>query len=161
MSRRDPQRRKRRTTITVPSRVGPHVKLVFTEMGRLNVTYDEMEEGSGVRRAALKAWRHKNYPALQSIEAALGFLGYDFIPVPRAKSLPPEVVEALKPAVETLGLSMPETIKALVEIVAGIHERFGRAEQLKVVEFKPKRRVSTKFNDHPDQCVLLEFPNAA
>jgi hypothetical protein len=55
------------------------------------VTYDEMEEKSGVKRPALKAWRHKNYPSLQSLEATLGALGYDFVPVPREIVIPAEV----------------------------------------------------------------------
>ena len=33
-------------------------------MARLHVTYDETEEGSGVRRASIKAWRRKNRPGL-------------------------------------------------------------------------------------------------
>lgn len=124
-TRRNPEMRKRPATITIPERVGPHVKLLFTEMRRQNVTYDEVEEGSGVRRAALKAWRHKNRPGLESIEAALGFLGYDFVPVPRAKVLPPETVAELREAAARLNLDMPATVKVLVEIVTGIHDRFG------------------------------------
>ncbi|WP_204165291.1 hypothetical protein [Methylobacterium radiodurans] len=80
-SRRNPEPRRRRpSTVTVPEGVSPHVKLLFAEMRQLNVTYDEVEEGSRVRRAALKAWRHKNRPNLGSIEAALGFVGWDFVP---------------------------------------------------------------------------------
>ncbi|MHC2278886.1 hypothetical protein ACVME8_005497 [Bradyrhizobium diazoefficiens] len=67
--------RANRRTVTMPERVGPHVKLVFAEMARLRVTYDETEEGSGVRRASIKAWRRKNKPGLESLEAVLGSWG--------------------------------------------------------------------------------------
>lgn len=157
MSRRiDPK--KRQTTVTVPDRVGPHVKLVFAEMRRQNRTYDDVEFGSGVRRAALKAWRSKNRPSLESIEAALGFLGYDLTPIPRAAVLPPAVAAELQPIADRLGLSMEATVKALVEIVTGIHRRFGDAEALKpesvVVAFRPKR--ARRFAVHPDQPPLFE-----
>jgi transcriptional regulator with XRE-family HTH domain len=115
---------KRQTTVTIPERVGLHVKLVFAEMKRQNKTYDAVEEGSGVRRAALKAWRHKNRPSLESIEAALGFLGYDFVPIPRSKVLPAEVVAELQPIAERLALDMPATVQALLAITTGIHSRF-------------------------------------
>ncbi len=97
------------------------MKLVFAEMRRQNITYDDVEYGSGVRRAALKAWRHKNRPSLESIEAALGFLGFDFVPIPRSKILPKEIVAELQPIADRLGLTMDQTIQALFEIVAGIH----------------------------------------
>ncbi|MEY9557459.1 hypothetical protein ABIF67_011582 [Bradyrhizobium japonicum] len=116
--------RANRRTVTMPERVGPHVKLVFAEMARLRVTYDETEEGSGVRRASIKAWRRKNKPGLESLEAVLGFLGWDFVAVPRAKVLPEEVRVELQPIADKLGLTMPQTVTALIEIVTGIHERF-------------------------------------
>lgn len=111
--------------MTVPERAGAHVKLLFAEMKRQNKIYDEVEEGSGVRRAALKAWRHKNRPNLDSIEAVFGFLGWDFVPIARAKVLPPEIVEALRPVADRFKLDMPATVQALVEVVTGIHSRFG------------------------------------
>lgn len=117
--------RRRSTTVTIPDRVGPHVKLVFASMRRLNKTYDDVEFGSGIRRAALKAWRNKNRPSLESIEAVLGYLGFDFLPIPRAKVLPPEIVAELRPIAERLEKSMPETIAALTAIVTGVHDRFG------------------------------------
>lgn len=157
MSRRNPEPKRRRTSITIPDHVGPHVKLVFAEMRRQNITYDAAEEGSGVRRAALKAWRNKNKPSLDSIEAVLGFLGFDLVPVPRSKVLPREVVAALQPIADGLGISTEATVQALVEIVSGIHGRFGvsPAPQAVVVPFsKPKR--ARRFADHPDQPPLFE-----
>jgi transcriptional regulator with XRE-family HTH domain len=119
-----PQKQRRRSRISIPDHVSPHVKLVFAEMRRQGITYDEMEAGAGVLRATVKAWRRKNRPSLESIEAALGFLGFDLVPVPRAKVLPPETVEALRPAVEQLGISMPEAIESVTTIAAAIRERF-------------------------------------
>ncbi|WP_292500888.1 hypothetical protein [Methylobacterium sp.] len=97
------------------------MKLVFAEMARQRVTYDEVAAGSGVLRSTLKAWRHKNRPSLDALEAVLGFLGWDFVPVPREKRLPAEVLQALRPAVDATGLTMPVAVQALVEIVADIH----------------------------------------
>ncbi|CCD94624.1 hypothetical protein BRAO375_3660018 [Bradyrhizobium sp. ORS 375] len=142
----------------MPERVGPHVKLVFAEMARLRITYDEVEIGSGVRRASVKAWRKKNRPGLESVEAVLGFLGWDFVAVPRAKVLPDEVRAELQPIADKLGLTMPQTITALIEIVTGIHERFPFLRDptaIKPVRFKgkPKERRPTI---HPDQHSLLQ-----
>ncbi|EIZ85440.1 hypothetical protein WYO_1806 [Methylobacterium sp. GXF4] len=120
-------KRRRASTVTVPERVGPHVKLVFAEMKRLGQTYDAVEAGSGVNRPTIKAWRHKNRPNLDSIEAVLGFLGWDFLPVPRASALPREVEAELRDVAARLDLDMKATVQALVEIIAGIHGRFGEA----------------------------------
>ncbi|GJD98105.1 hypothetical protein [Methylobacterium isbiliense] len=125
-TRRNPAPRKKRpSTITIPGSVGPHVKLVFAEMRRQNIKYDEIEQGSGVLRPTLKAWRHKNKPGLESIEAALGFLGWDFAPIPREHVIPSNVVEALQPAADRLGLSMPDAVRYAAEIAFRDH-RLGR-----------------------------------
>ncbi|BAM87639.1 hypothetical protein S58_16310 [Bradyrhizobium oligotrophicum S58] len=149
--------RANRRTVTMPDRVGPHVKLVFAEMARLRFTYDETEEGSGVRRASIKAWRRKNKPGLESLEAVLGFLGWDFVAVPRAKALPEEVRAELQPIADKLGLTMPQTVTALIEIVTGIHERFPFLRDpsaIKQVRFKSRRKERPAV--HPDQHALLQ-----
>lgn len=140
----------------MPERVGPHVRLVFSEMARLRVTYDSCEEGSGVRRASIKAWRRKNKPGLESLEAVLGFLGWDFVAVPRAKALPEEVRAELQPIADKLGLTMPQTIAALIEIVTGIHERFPFLRDptaYRPVPPRTKRKQPPAV--HPDQFALL------
>lgn len=96
-------------------------------MRRLNITYDDVEYGSGVRRAALKAWRNKNKPSHESLTAVLSFLGFDYLPIPRAKALPLALMAELQPIAAKLEMSMPETIKALTAIVSGIYDRFGAA----------------------------------
>jgi len=71
-----------RRAVTMPERVSPHVKLVFAELARQQRTYDELEAASGVRRATVKQWRRKNPPSLDSLEAVLNALGWQFIAVP-------------------------------------------------------------------------------
>jgi len=119
--RRQP-RKPRLTRITVPEGVSPHVKLVFAEMKRQNVKYDLVEERSGVLRTTVKAWRHKNAPGLTLIEAVLGSLGWDFVPVPRAEVLPEAMRADLAEVAERHGQTMTKTIEGLISIVTGIHD---------------------------------------
>jgi hypothetical protein len=100
------------------------VKLVFAEMRRQGQTYDAVEAGSGVNRPTIKAWRHKNRPNLDSIEAVLGHLNFEFVPIPTARALPPEIVEALRPIAERLDLTMPDAIRLTAEVAyRGHHMR--------------------------------------
>lgn len=80
-----------RRAVTMPERgVCPHVRLVFAEMARQRRTYDEVEAASGFRRASIKAWRSKNYPGLDSLEAVLNSLGFHLVAVPaHVEMLPP------------------------------------------------------------------------
>lgn len=121
-SRRHPEPKKRRpSTVTVPEQAGPHVRLIFSEMRRQNKTYDAVEAGSGVNRPTLKAWRVRNVPTLTSCEAVLGFLGWDFVPVPRETVLPPEIVAELRPIAERIGLDMPAAVRLAAEIAYRDH----------------------------------------
>jgi hypothetical protein len=83
------KRRKNPRTVTTPEHVGPHVKLVFAEMARQRMTYDSLEERSGVRRATRRRGVEKNRPGLESLEAALATLGSVFVPSRRSKRYPP------------------------------------------------------------------------
>lgn len=114
-------RKPRTSTVTIPERVGPHVKLVFAEMRRQSQTYDLVEAGSGVNRPTIKAWRHKNRPNLDSIEAVLGHLNFEFVPIPTARALPLEIVEELRPIAERLDLTMPDAIRLAAEIAYREH----------------------------------------
>lgn len=121
-TRRNPAPPVRRgSRITIPERVGPHVKLVFATMQRQRITYDEVEIGSGVNRPSIKAWRHKNRPNLDSIEAVLGFLGWDLVPLPRETVIPPEIVARLRPLAKELGLAMPDAVRLMGEIATRDH----------------------------------------
>lgn len=121
-SRRHPRPNPRPTRITIPDGVSPHVKLVFAEMQRQNITYDRVEDRSGVLRSTLKAWRHKNAPGLTSIEAVLGSLGWDFVPIPRAEVLPDAMRADLAAVAERHGQSLPKTIEGLISVITGIHD---------------------------------------
>jgi hypothetical protein len=81
----------RPSKVTVPDRCHPLAKAVFAEMQRQAVTYDELEFRSGVLRSTFKAWRTNNRPGLDTIEAALGALGWHVLPVPRPEVLPPQL----------------------------------------------------------------------
>jgi len=112
-----PQHRRRNSrTVTMPERVGPHVKLVFAEMARLQFTYDEVEEGSGVRRASMKAWRRKKRPSLESIQAVLSFLGWDYVPVPALETLPPELAGDVVAVARKIETSLPQLFAAVVSV---------------------------------------------
>jgi hypothetical protein len=86
----------RPSKITIPERCDPRAKVVFAEMRRQGVTYDELEHRSGVLRSTFKAWRTNNKPGLDTIEAALGALGWSLLPVPNLSELPESVREGLK-----------------------------------------------------------------
>lgn len=108
----------------MPERVSPHVKLVFSEMARLQVTYDEVEATSGVRRPTIKQWRKKNRPSLESLECVLSALGWGYVPVPALQTLPPDLAGELTAMALKLGASMPQTIAALIDI--GVEQKLLR-----------------------------------
>jgi hypothetical protein len=66
--------------ITIPAGVHPLVALVFAEMARQGITYEEMEIKSGVLRTTIKAWRTHKSPMLLSIDAVLRALGITLVP---------------------------------------------------------------------------------
>lgn len=90
----------RPSRISIPPKANPLVKLVFGEMARQSVTYDEIEWRAGVLKTTLKAWRFENSPGLLSIEAALGALGWCLVPVPKFETLSCEQRAALGAAAE-------------------------------------------------------------
>ena len=108
----------------MPEHVGPHVKLVFAEMARQRMTYDSLEERSGVRRAATNAWRRKNRPGLESLEAALAALGFGFCPTPSLEALPAELAGELTALALKLRMNIPQTGAALIDI--GVEQKLLR-----------------------------------
>lgn len=86
---------KQPSRITIPLKANPLAKLVFGEMAKQGVTYDELEWRAGVLKTTIKAWRSENSPGLLSIEAALGALGWSLVPVPMHKRLPPNIAAGL------------------------------------------------------------------
>lgn len=81
----------RPSKITIPEHAHPLAKAVFAEMKRQGVTYDSLEWSAGVLRSTLKAWRTNNRPGLDTIEAALGSLGFHVLPVPKPETLPAQL----------------------------------------------------------------------
>ena len=143
------QPRKNARRVTVPLHVGPYVRLVFSEMARQGLRYQDIEDISGVLRASQKAWRKKNSPSLPSLQAVLNTLGFDLVAVPAIEILPPELAGELATIAAKMKAGIPEAWSALIEI--GIeqsgqrehaHARFaemeaGRAEHVTVT---PKHR---------------------
>lgn len=72
------------TRVTIPDRAHPLVRFLFHEMRRQRMTYGEQSERSGLSRETLTAWRKRSKPDLESLEAALGALGYGLMPMPLA-----------------------------------------------------------------------------
>lgn len=70
--------------VTVPEQAHPLVRFLFHEMRRQRVSYEEQAEQSGLSRHTLTAWRGRSKPDLDSLEAALGVLGYGLVPMPLA-----------------------------------------------------------------------------
>ena len=64
----------------------------------------------------MKAWRRKNRPGLESLEAVLNSLGWNFIPTPTAEVLSPELASELDAVVTKLKIGMPEVWAALLEV---------------------------------------------
>ncbi|UZE50978.1 hypothetical protein ONR75_10340 [Rhodopseudomonas sp. P2A-2r] len=121
---RQPLNRRSRN-LTIPARVGPHTRLVFAEMRRQGRTYDEVQESSGVLRATMKAWRRKNKPGLESLEAVLNSLGWNFTPTPSLEVLSPDLAGELDAVATKLATGLPEVWAALIDI--GMQQRNKRA----------------------------------
>lgn len=105
--------------IQIPVHCHPLAAFVFAEMKRQNVRYDELEWRAGVLRSTFKAWRTNNRPGLDTIEAALGALGWTVQPVPaKPEMLPPELRADLEAVADRHGLA---TIPALefIALAAG------------------------------------------
>jgi len=109
-------RRRNPRLVTVPERVGPHVRLLFEEMRRLQFTYDRVEELSGVRRASQKAWRAKNRPALESLQAVFSALGWDYVPTPSLEALPAPIAGDVIALARKLETTVPELWSAIVAV---------------------------------------------
>lgn len=89
----NPDEIRRPSRISVPPHAHPFVRLVFSEMKRQNVSYAELEFRSGVLGTTVKEWRVSKTPSLQSIQAALGALGWGVAPFPNLETLPSHVRE--------------------------------------------------------------------
>lgn len=108
----------RTSKITVPKRCHPAAKIVFAEMKRQGVTYDELEWRSGVLRSTFKAWRTQNAPSLDTLSAALGALGWEFLPCPPVDALSPAVRDGIQQLADEHGVDEDAVLTALLREVA-------------------------------------------
>ena len=76
-------------------------------MKRQRVSYDELENRSGVLRSTFKAWRTNNRPGLDTVEAALGSLGWHVLAVPKPETLPHELRADLERVAAKHATSLP------------------------------------------------------
>lgn len=108
----------RPSRITIPARAHPAAKIVFAEMRRQGVSYDELEFRSGVLKTTFKAWRTHNAPGLDTVQAALGALGWSFLPVPEPEVLKPEVRQRIESLADEFAVDHDALLAQLVREVA-------------------------------------------
>lgn len=148
--RRDLPRRRNRRCATMPTAsVGPYVKLVFAEIARQGLRYSDIEELSGLQVASLKAWRRKNSPGHDSLNAVLGALKHALVPVPMLEALPHALAGEVTALALKLRMSMPETWAALVEI--GVEQKLLRMradERAAVLAGHDARMARVPCNDN-------------
>ena len=138
--------------ITVPQVCHPAVKVVFAEMQRQGVTYDELEFRSGVLKSTFKAWRTNNRPGLETMEAALGALGWAFLPVPSLKRVPTKIRAEL----ERLAQEWGDEERLLLALLAGVARNAAiEARKYRVTE-KSKKNNPTKKSKVTDPTESAE-----
>lgn len=127
MTKPQADRQPRPSKITIPKRCHPAAKIVFAEMKRQGVTYEDLEHRSGVLKSTFKAWRTHNAPGLDTLSAALGALGWEFAAIPPADAISPEVRSQIEKIADDHGLDEDALLAALVREVAHrpLKTRFG------------------------------------
>lgn len=150
---RKPEPPPRPSRITIPECAHPLAKLVFSEMKRQICSYEELEWRAGVLRCTFKAWRSSSRPGLETIEAALGALGWALIPVPQHKHLPANIAAGL----DALNAEWAGEEPLLHHLLASaclapiLVKREGA-----VIDVAPVRvKVSRRREPHPGQTVLF------
>ncbi|WP_156948939.1 transposase [Bradyrhizobium sp. WSM1417] len=145
------KRRRNPRTVTMPERVGPHVKLVFAEMARQKLRYLDVAERSGVQHATLKAWRKKNRAGLESLEAVLATLGFGLVPVAALEALDPELAGELIALALKMRMNVPQTWAALIDI--GVEQKLlrMRAEDRAAILVDHDARMAGHANDNVKQ----------
>ena len=108
---------RRQGRVSIPERCHPLAKVVFAEMRRQAVSYDELEWRSGVLRSTFKAWRTHNRPGLESVEAALGALGWVVTVSPAEHTIPAELRADLHALAAKHGLSTLPALEYVAEFV--------------------------------------------
>lgn len=128
-------KRARRRYATMPTGVQPIVRLVFSELSRQGLHYQDIEDASGVGRVALKSWRCRTRPSWESLQSVLSVLGFGFVPTPVLQVLRPEMAGEITALAMKLGADIPTTWAALIDI--GVEQKLLRmdaAERRAVIE---------------------------
>lgn len=145
---------KKPSRVSVPDHAHPLAKLLYAEMQRQGVTYNDLEWKSGVHIQTFKAWRSANTPGLSSMEACLGVVGWGLVPVPRFEDVPAEVRVLLKQAAAL----WKDENRVLYELLGTVCTAPilipGGAGDVVVATIKP--RVPRRRREHPDQGRIFE-----
>jgi hypothetical protein len=143
---------KKPSRITVPRHAHPLVKVLYAEMQRQGVTYEELGHRSGVLPQTFKAWRGSNTPGLATMEACLGSVGWALVPVPRIDEVP----ENVRAGVRALAAEWRDENAVLNELLATVCSRpiIVNTEGPIVATITPRR--PRRRQEHPDQAPLLE-----
>lgn len=65
-----------RGRLILPKHAHPLVRRLILELNRQGTTMQELAERSGVHLRTIQAWRHKNLPKVDLLEACFNTLGY-------------------------------------------------------------------------------------
>lgn len=122
--------------ITIPDPAHSLVKLVFGQMKKQGVGYSDLEWAAGIQITTIKAWR-TGRPGIESIEAALGALGWGLVPVPNYEMLPANERAAVDGL--TTSLSKSELFAAAVLAASELPARAARDRAERLVP--PKSRM--------------------
>jgi hypothetical protein len=145
----------RPSKITIPEKANPLAKLVFSEMHRQRVTYAELEWRAGVLTSTFKAWRTDNRPGLESIEAALGALGWALVPVPQHERLP----ENIRAGLEALSAEWAQEEPLLHHLLAtACRAAILVKDSGPIVDAVPVRKSVRRRGDPHPQQISLEYP---
>jgi hypothetical protein len=151
-------RRSNRRVVTTPKGATPIVRLVFGELARQAVRYQDCEDFSGVGRAAIKSWRRKSKPSWESLQSVLSALGFGFAPTPALQVLPPELAGEVTTLALKLGKSMPETISALIDI--GVEQKLLRMDADERRALVEVHRTSLRGNKRSQRAPAANDNNA-
>ena len=67
---------------TIPERAHPHVRTLFAEMNRLDMSGLALAKRAGISRETLMNWRKGTHPKMRDIEACLNVCGLSLLAVP-------------------------------------------------------------------------------
>ena len=135
--------KRRKSTIQIPRHANPFARILFEEMSRQAITYDELAERSGVLRATAKAWRSKNAPGLAPLAACLAVVGMTFVAVPNVERLDPDLRRDLERLAELHGAKVDHLVAHLIETSA-LSEAISEDSKDRVALWRARAAVETE-----------------